>query len=472
MNKLFVLMCFFSLASCTHSEKHVNSSPMRTVAQDGSVKLSSYSPYKYELLFTDPDCGPYYYKEPQKTISGKTVTRKPQGVYCISRNDKKKSGDRPQSPQYRLIEWIKDPKTTEIHLTYLSFSNKVVKDALCEAGKRGVRIKLVMAQADTDLAEALVECNPDRIELRKRGQEGGLGYAHNKIFMVNPNSPDETKIAYSSGNMSSGPVTHHENWHFVTTNPKSHFAYMHRCALQAEWDEISGRSREEYIKAIRTCRANASKMAPEESDIKVFFIPAEGEPEDALTRRAASEFLLNGSEDGMFPGIKSASKIWLGCHRFFYSKMIRGLNSRMRSANKPELRIVADDDTFYKSFYKNDPEKFGLGDTDPAEWTNMENLIQLGANVKLMETNSEEHQLHHSKFLIFANNQGKFTSLFTGAANLTQAGFNKNWENSYYIMIPEVVQQFADHYEVTWNQMATAPGDLPLNALPSSLLQQ
>lgn len=481
MKKILFLASLFSLAACTHSttqqsesasnDSHV--SAMRSIAQSGQVKLSSYSPYKYEVLFTDPDCGPYYYKEPQKTINGKTVTRKPQGVYCISRNDKKKSGERPQSPQYRLVEWTKDPKTTEIYLTYLSFSNKVVKDALCEAGKRGVRIKLVMSSTeDSGLAEELVACNPDRIEMRERGQENGLGYAHNKIFMVNPNSTTETKIAYSSGNMSSGPVTHHENWHFVTTNPQSHFAYMHRCALQAEWDEVSGRSREAYIRAIRNCRVQATKLAPEESDIKVFFVPAEGEAADSAPRRSASEYLMSGSPDGVFPGVRTASKIWLGCHRFFYYVMVQGLLSRMQSANKPELRIIADDDTFYKAYYKDQPEKFGLGDTHPDEWFNMERLMKAGAKVKLMETNSEEHQLHHSKYLIFANKQGQFVSLFAGAANLTGAGFNKNWENSYYIMIPEVVQKFADHYEMMWAQMATAPGELPVNALPSSLLQQ
>lgn len=438
----------------------------RSIAQAGSVRLSDYSPYRYELLFTDPECGPYRYKEPQRTFNNKLVTQKPRNVYCISRNDKKKSGDRPQSPQYRLIEWINDPGTREIFFTYLSFSNKAVKDALCAAGKRGVKIRFVMSSTeDSSLAEELEACAPNNIQMRQRGSEGGLGYAHNKIFMVNPNSQSETRIVFSSGNMSSGPVTHHENWHFITTSPRSHFAQMHRCALEAEWDEVKGRTRDAYVAEIRRCRSSIS--APEESDIKVFFVPAEGERADSAPRRSASEFLVNGSPDGRFPGIRQASKIWIGCHRFMYYTMRTELARRMSSGSKPEMRIVADDDTFYKA---NDPN-FDLGDTMPEEWTNMQNLMNQGARIKLMETNSEEHQLHHSKFLIFANQQGNFTSLFTGAANLTQAGFNKNWENSYYIMIPEVVQQFAAHYELTWNQMATAPGDLPRASKVSGLLE-
>ena len=101
----------------------------------------------------------------------------------------------------------------------------------------------------------------------------------------------------------------------------------------------------------------------------------------------------------------------------------------------------------------------------------MENLVKIGVQVKLMETNSNEHQLHHSKYFIFADQDG-FKAVLTGSANLTGAAFKTNWENTYYVMIPEVVKAFADHYVYTWDKLATAPDDLPLTGSVADLLEE
>ena len=429
-------------------------------------RLVDYSPYKYEVLFTDPECGVYKYKADAKvkTKSGKTLLQKPENVYCKNKYDQFRSGNRPQSPQFRLIEWINDGATQEIFFTYLSFRNKVVKAALCAAAQRGVKIKFVMSSTeDKAVANELVACSPENVEMKARGMEGGLGYAHNKFFIVNPNSDKEFKVVFSSGNMTSGVVIHHENWNFITTHPVSNFAKSHLCAMNAEWDEVAGRTRKDYMASIRKCRDGIA--APEEKDIKVFFVPGEGEPTAGNTKKTAVDYLLSGT-DG-FPGINNAKKIWIGCHRFLYSTMLAALKSRMTSKNKPELRIVADDDTYYNV---NDPA-FSGGDTQPAEWFHMENLAKQGAKVKLMETNSDEHQLHHSKYLIFADDT-EFKAVLTGSANLTGAAFKTNWENTYYVMIPEVVKAFADHYEYTWTKLATAVADLPATGNIKDLLEE
>lgn len=440
-------------------------------------RLADYSPHKYEILFTDPICGVYKYKKEMLSQSGKRLTQKPENVYCKNKYDLKRSSENPMSPQYRLIEWINDPATKEIFFTYLSFSNKAVRTALCDAAqKRDVKINFVIGDdpntTDDDksqvIADELVACSPKNIQKKTRGMEGGLGYAHNKFFIINPSTLGEFKIVFSSGNMSSGPVIHHENWNFVTTNSQSYFAQSHLCAMNAEWSETSGRSREGYIKSIRKCRDGIK--TPPEKDVRVFFVPGEGEPEKGVTRKnrkTAVEYMLNG--DGKFPGILNANKIWLGCHRFMYSKMVDALAKRMDSKYRPDLKIVADDDTFFEV---NDPKYEGFGETMPVEFEKMKRLIAKGAQAKFMETNAEEHQLHHSKYLIFADKSDKFTAVFTGSANLTGAGFNKNWENSYYITIPEVVQQFADHYVKMWDTMATSINDLPKEGIVSEYLEE
>jgi hypothetical protein len=349
-----------------------------------------------------------------------------------------------------------------------------VKNALCEAAKRGIKIRFVMSSTeDTTIAQELVACSPENVEMKTRGMEGDLGFAHNKFFIVNPNSKGEFKIVFSSGNMTSGPVIHHENWNFITTNANSQFAQAHVCAMNAEWDETSGRSRAAYIKAIKTCREGIK--TPVEKDIKVFFVPGEGEPEFGSTKKTAVDYLLYGDQELGTPGINNSKRIWLACHRFFYSKMINGLKKRMNSFSKskrPDLRIVCDDDTYYKV---TDPE-YQIGDTMAQEYYHMQSLEQKGALLKFMETNGEEHQLHHSKYLIFADSNTSenpaldFKAVFTGSANLTGAGFNKNWENSYYITIPEVVYKFADHYIYTWQKLATAIPDLPQKGIVSPYL--
>lgn len=483
--KMAVAISLFILGSCqSHDIRH------RSVAQDNSKyfdRLVDYTPYKYEVLFTNPECGIYNYTNVIRSQSGKILKHKPANVYCKNKYDARRSSEREQSPQYRLIEWISQPEVKEIFFTYLSFRNKAVKNALCAAAKNGVKIKFIISSTeDQTTGRELVACSPENVEMKTRGMEGGLGYAHNKFLIINPNDQKEFKVVFSSGNMTSGPVLHHENWNFITTHPISYFAQSHLCAVEAAWNDQTGRTKNQYVRAIQSCRANI--QAPEEKDIKVFFVPAEGEPMKANKnandkKRTALDYLIEGDLDLKAPGIKNAQRIWIACHRFFYSKMINALSEQMSTGpkkNRPDLRIVCDDDTYYKV---NDPD-FTVGDTMPVEYYRMQNLAKKGAKLKFMETNAEEHQLHHSKFLIFAdqkseNNSGSdseldlaldFKAVFTGSANLTGAGFSKNMENSYYITIPEVVQAFARQYIYTWEKLATAEKDLPQKGMVSSHL--
>lgn len=424
-----------------------------------AVNLKDYKPYSYEVLFTNPECGPHKLETPVKTIGGGSMTQTKEGVYCLNRVDRPKSTSWKKSPQNRLVEWINsvDASKQEIFLTYLSYRNQPVHEALVAAGKRGVKIRFVLQSTeDHTLANELVA--KGGAQFKPRGSEGGIGYAHNKIFMIMPKDADklsegEIKIVFSSGNMTSGPVVHHENWNFVTTNLRSHFAQAHLCAMNGEWNDSSGRSRDDYMRAMDSCR-NKIK-APEEDDIKVFFVPGEGDPNSQVSspwrKPTAWDYMYAGDTKKGTPGLRNAREIWLACHRFFYSRMLNALNSRMQSSQRPELRIIADDDTYYKHKFPN-----FAGDTHPAEWENMERLQKKGADVRLMATNQDEHQLHHNKYLIFDDK-----AVMTGAANLTGAGFNTNWENIYYITIPEVVSAFRYQYEnVIWNRLSSSVRDL------------
>ena len=86
-----------------------------------------------------------------------------------------------------------------------------------------------------------------------------------------------------------------------------------------------------------------------------------------------------------------------------------------------------------------------------------------------METNHTEHLLHHNKYLVFNMPAGsrKASAVFSGAGNLTGAGFNTNFENFYYVEITAVVDAYNVQYDHVWDELATATNDLPAeNVLP------
>ena len=447
MNFRIVSAAVFFLAGCSHLQP---TTPPREVA-NAEPKLSDYSPYNYEILFTEPVCQEYKYKSEVLSRSGKVLSAKPKNVYCDPKNDLEASGSRNTSPQKRLVDWINDPSTKEVWFTYLSFSNKAVKEALCSNAKsRGLKVDFALdSGTDFKAADELTACAPSLIKYEKRGNVQGLGLAHNKIFIFNPRSSDEIRIVFSSGNMTTGPVLHHENWHFITTNVKSHFAQAHLCVMNAENDDAATSSRKSYLTYVKNCREKIS--TPEETDIRSFFSPGEGEKgfDNKSGRKTAFEYLLDG--DGTHPGIRQAKEIWFACHRFLHKELVLELG---KSAERgAELRITADDDTFYDA---NDPAFKKAGGTIKTEWLNIKGLIAIGAKAKFMETNSSVHQLHHSKYIIFDDK-----AVLAGAANFTQAAYRANMENVYYITIPAVVQKFREYYSRQWNTMATAIDDLP-----------
>lgn len=400
-----------------------------------AVKLSDYTPYKFEPLFTNPVCATYNYDRPVITENGKTVNAKPQNVYC-KQTDEAASVARQNSPQYRLKEWVSDAGTKEIMMAYLSFSSQNMVKALCAAVGRGVKLTMVLDTGEDHLpnkdAEGLKQCGrAGLVSVNYRGSSGGLGYAHNKILIVNPGQK-EVKIVFSSGNMSSGTSTNHENWNFVTTSGDSYFAGAHKCVVEsmiAGGDTVAN-----FSKNLDACRSKIK--AQPESDIKVFFSPVDG-------REALSQVQSAGN---------SAKDISAMSHRFS-GDMARTFGSFL-SKNKP-IRFILDDDIYWANKRNED-----IGRNTPVEAAAIyKNLISRGMNTRFLQTNQTIYQLQHNKFVVF--NFGGTGAVFNGAGNFTSAAFSKNFENFYYIQIPEVVDAYKKQYDLYFNQMATAPGDMP-----------
>lgn len=410
-------------------------------AQSFAAKLSDYTPYDFEVLFTNPVCAEYKYDRPVYAEDGSLLKAKPKNVYCKS-GDIEASASRSTSPQFRLIEWTLDSKTREIFLAYLSFSNKPVADALCKAARKGVKLTMVLDSAPEEdqtgnaLAEGIKKCGSD-VTIHYRGQRNGLGYAHNKIFMVNPSDKKEVKIVFSSGNMSTGTVIHHENWNFITSSPESHFVQAHLCVREGMINH--GDSRKEFTAFMAQCRK--AIKAPEEDDIQVFFVPGEGKKAfDALSKLAFE-----------------SKRVEAIAHRFS-GNFIRLFTSLLEKGQ--DVRLVTDDDMYWSWKLRED-----TGRNTRIEAFKVLPLREKGLKMKFMETNHPQVMLQHNKFMVFE--LGAMDAVFTGAGNFTSAAFDQNFENFYIIKTPEAVDAFKDQYALIWGQLATASEKMPReNVLP------
>jgi hypothetical protein len=404
-----------------------------------AAKLSDIKPYKFETLFTNPECETYKYDRSVITYSGKNVDSKPDNVYCKP-SDEAASVARENSPQYRLIEWISAKDTKEIYAAYLSFSNKNIVKAMCRALNKGVKIKLVLdggSEPEVSLnkdAEGLKKCGD--VEVTYRGSTGGLGYAHNKILLVNPNDLKEVKIVFSSGNMTSGTSINHENWNFVTTSPQSYFAGVHKCVIGAMI--VSGDKKANFARHLNACRAEIK--AKPETDITVYFSPVDGkEALKKVTESAHDSVLIEGIS-----------------HRL--SGAIAALFSELVKTGK-RVRFLLDDDIYWAEKLKKD-----IGRNTKIEAFRIYNeLINKGMNTRFLETNQNVFQLQHNKFIIFTHKNGG--AVFTGAGNMTSAAFTKNFENFYYITIPEVIEAYNEQYDLYFDKMATKSEDMPRDYL-------
>lgn len=409
----------------------------------------------YDVLFTNPLCRDYTYATPVKTADGSaTLTKKPKNVYC-SKTDVPASAARESSPQNKLLEWLAPlDGDDEVFLAYLSFSNVAVSDRLCELATAGAKITFVLDAASTQ-SERLKTCGA---EILLRGHAGSIGYAHNKVILINPK--DDTaymKMTFSSGNMSSGVVTHHENWHFIDVKRDSYFGQAHVCLMEAQVSETASAGRAQFKTSLDTCRGAIE--AEEESDIKAFFIPHSGD------RKRAQNYLLGG--------VTEAAAIDLGAHRFGHSGLVTALKDKLEDGDLT-LRMVADDDLYWLDPVVGASQE--VGSNMPFESDNVAKLETAGGDnfeIRFFETNNSEFMLHHNKYLLYRDGTGDAFGLIAGAANLTGAGFNDNFENIYFIKVPKVLIAFETQFARVWDGKKATPTEQdPPIATPRHLMPE
>lgn len=402
-----------------------------------AVSIKDYKPYKYEAYFTNPVCSEYFYENPMLTNNGNYILSKPKNVYC-KKEDVFINEFRVTSPSYHILKLINDNDVKELFLTYLSFSNELVAKSLCRAIRRDVKVTFIIdskaidrpgSRADLDFVKA---CRPVSIEneprVEFRGNISGLGYAHNKIILAKyKTNTDKRMVVFGSGNMSTGTTIHHENWSFLTTNKNSYFYQVHECIKEGM---LNIQSRSKFKKFMTKCRANI--LAEEESDIKVYVVPSDGK---VAMENIKTQFNNSISIEG-------------AAHRFTHPAIASFIVNAENEGKR--VRFILDDDIYWVGFRGKT-----TGASRYLEYINSMKIISAGAEVRYMETNQNRWQLHHNKFLIFnfVNGTG---GVHTGAGNFTKAAFSKNFENYYYMTIPEAVKSFRKQFDHMYNDLGTS----------------
>jgi hypothetical protein len=467
MRRSYGIVAIVALAACGANEGRPDDGAGGKADDPDDEPTGATLHYKsYDVVFTNPLCRDYAYDAPVASADGSTMLRqKPRNVWCTKASDWTPSASRPTSAQSRLVAWVDSLGAgDEVFFAFLSFSNTAVKDALCGAAMRGAHVTFLL-DAPTSSSAALAACGAT---VGLRGHDGGIGYAHNKIVLVNPagpgpgdDDPAVMRLMFGSGNMSSGLVLHHENWHFIEVNRDSYFAEAHRCLMNAMLDEDSASSVTKYGAALNACRAEIA--FPQEDDLRGYFIPSRDDSE-RITQR-------------MLNGVREAAAIDLGAHRFGHPELMDTLADRLASDETFTARMVADDDLYWLRPLVGPPRQ--TGDNQQFEASNVERMEEAGGDrfeIRYLETNHGEHLLHHNKYIVFHDLGGR-EELLCGAANLTDTGFSENFENIYYVTIPAVVEQFETQFARVWEgrkatpeeqdpPLATPKGMMPADDMP------
>lgn len=461
---------------------------------------------KLEIRFSDPLCGAHPYAQPIETNSGAMVTGKPENVYCSGDKNYQDSFTWTHSPRAKLIDWIKDPNTHEIFFAFQSISDNGTLGAICEEIKaRNIKVTFVISRDRIENEEGMMDPLIDMQKLpivetagsQKKfdsvmkkltncgladtavkpvglirghtgsSEEDSLGWAHNKFFIINPNSADTIHFASGSGNLTnSGVSTNHENWLFFENMPiKNHLVQSTLCMVKNQLDDKAHYSRSAYEKLQNECFSQIPADYPKVAGIESFFVPGEGE-------RAIKERLI--------PGFSTAKRITLAAHLFGYPELFtRGLACAASKTPAPscfqtqgwvppfestignaDVRVIADDDIHWiRVGQVNENGKVGFN--DPWEAQQVATAEKAGAQVRYMQTAHHDGyvQLHHSKILLLEGSD--WAAVWTGAGNFTANAMFSNFENYFYITLPSVVEAYRQHQDKTWNEMATPFANMP-----------
>jgi hypothetical protein len=391
------------------------------------------------------------------------------------------------SPLNRVQDWIESTEAgDELFIASFSFSMASVGQWTCEAAQRGVQVKVFMHEPEygSEAFDTIRQC--PQVELLQFQNSSRL--AHFKSLVIVDKESDLVRISFQSGNISSGTWGHHENWNFVTLPRQHWFSQDHICLRDAITAESIGNMKKLY-QALDACRTlhGVDEARVQDPWMQTYFIPKTG---GAYDDRKELQKLVGE--------VERSSSVWIAAHHMTEPGLIQALTQRLQADPTFQVKMLVDSELFWSAYqdqvgqglaWKVDGRIFGESDslTSYCLWGLTEaqarkvrcslfnrgefdgengplTLQKAGADLRYIESNHLGKMLFHNKFIIFqykTPENGLEGSVFTGAGNLTKAGFEKNFENYYWLRIPHVYEAFRQQFRLLFDKAAVEK-DLPI----------
>lgn len=369
-----------------------------------------------DARFTNPQCQVY--------------ENKPKNAYC-TRTDLPKAQADANGPFKKIIDLIKTRGLKKITMGTMTFSNKEVAAALCQAIKSRVEVDLILdAGAEMATADTAVKCGAKLYKIGTAEPEDENGNSqrgdlhHNKFLLVE--SDQSATLAFSSANFSNPGLTiNHETWTFVTADAESELMASHQCLIESLKNYTSDLSA--FRREVQACRSRLEKDSS--SKIESYFVPAD------------SSKLLRYIDEKM----KTSSRILLASNRYSYDKITQAFAQSKSRDN----RAVFDDDLYWGGIQPT--EDYVREALDARKVSQLE---KAKTTVRFTQTSFGAAQKMHAKFIVFDD------AVVVGAGNFTYAGMTANFENFYVIRDPVTVEKFSKQFEYLW-RLSTPRSEMP-----------
>lgn len=399
---------------------------------------------KVEVLFTEPLC--------KEVVASDGTVLAEAGQHCyggqLGHEDDKEPSREQAGIVKKLNAWIDQAREAKeanpsrdvkITMAYLTWSDGRTYEAICKATAAGVKFEGFFDQQSAGsqppkLATDSACKASQNVEIRYLGgrtdAQKDWRLMHIKMIIIDTGDAS-TKIVFGSANASSYATSiHFENWVFAEVASDSHFAQAHRCAAEAlkadSYEENGGSFKRLFAERYSDCIDDI--VAKPDPKLSVYF-----SPDPQKTARDALRDAIEGAK----------SSVDMAIQHFSEQVLARRLRDAGRD-NNVRARLVVDDDTFY-----DDGESGGV---DYATYKNT--LKDEGIDIKFIQSNgylTYGKQYQHNKYVIIDNaavfcGAGNFTSVAFGSA-FGESAWRANYENFYFIRLPEVVAQYKAHFE-------------------------
>lgn len=364
-----------------------------------------------DFIFTNPQCRSY---------SGQ-----PRHAFC-TRQDVAANTRRSTSLQARLLSEIQSRQNVSITLASMTFSNKAVAQALCQAIDQGIDVKiLVDAGAEQLTAKEVERCGaqliavgtaePQKSAERLKRIEASRGDLHHNKFLLIERKNNSYLLAFATANFSTpGLSINHETWGFVDHSADNQLIQDHICLISA-LENYDGR-RARFNAALNRCR-RAYKPAPM---IESLFVPTD------------SQRLLTVIDQN----IRRSRRVWMTSNRYSYDR----LTQAFKANRSRERKAIFDDDLYWGALQ---PTADYVNEALDA--LKVKGLEKAGVAVRFTQTSYGAAQKMHNKFIVFDD------MVIVGAGNYTYGGLTANFENFYIVRDPVTVETFSKQFQRLWD---------------------